>query len=192
MKTRRLAICGVFTALTILGAFLRIPLPGTPLLFTLQTFFVFMAGLVLTPRYAFLSQLAYLALGLIGMPVFSLGGGIGYVLQPSFGFLLGFCACAPAISALVRKPLRALVFSHEKRALSLAKTVIGILISVLVLYAFGIIYMYLIFNLYAGKAVSLWAVTVSAAGVFIFIDLLKFALAVPICAAVYKRLPNLL
>lgn len=191
MKTRKLAICGVFTALTILGAFIRIPLPGTPLLFTLQTFFVFMAGLVLTPRYAFLSQLAYITLGLVGLPVFSLGGGIGYVLQPSFGFLLGFCACAPVISVLARKPLKSLVFSREKRAHSIMKTVIGILISVLVLYALGIIYMYLIFNLYAGKTVSLWSVTVSAAGVFIFIDLIKFALAVPICAAVYKRLPDL-
>lgn len=191
MNTRNLVLCGTFTALTILGAFIRIPLPGTPLLFTLQTFFVFMAGLILTPRYAFFSQLAYMVLGLIGLPVFSLGGGIGYVLQPSFGFILGFCASAPVISMLVRKPLKSLVSSRETKALSLLKTVTGMILSVLVLYAFGVIYMYLIYNFYVGKTVSLWAVTVSAAGVFVFIDLAKFALAVPLCAAVNKRLPNI-
>ena len=37
-----------------------------------------------------LSQIAYLVLGLIGFPVFSQGGGIGYLKEPSFGYLLGF------------------------------------------------------------------------------------------------------
>lgn len=43
---------------------------------------------------AVMSQIAYLALGLAGFPVFSQGGGIGYLKEPSFGYLLGFVPAA--------------------------------------------------------------------------------------------------
>ena len=39
-------------------------------------------------------------IGLLGLPVFTQGGGIGYVLQPSFGFLLGLIPAAAVIGAL--------------------------------------------------------------------------------------------
>ncbi|MEB3278222.1 MAG: biotin transporter BioY [Lyngbya sp.] len=39
---------------------------------------------------AAISQIAYLVLGLTVLPVFSEGGGIGYLREPSFGYLLGF------------------------------------------------------------------------------------------------------
>lgn len=188
MTTRNIVLCGVFTALTALGAFIQLPSGDLPV--TLQTFFVFSAGLLLTPRYAFFSQLAYMVIGLIGLPVFSHGGGIGYVLQPSFGFILGFCACAPLISMLVRKPLIMMVVDHEKKARCIVKLASGILVSLFALYALGIVYMFLINNLYIGKTISLWTVTASASGVFILIDIVKFIIAVPLCAAVLKRLPQ--
>lgn len=39
---------------------------------------------------AVMSQIAYLALGLVGFPVFAQGGGLSYLKEPSFGYLLGF------------------------------------------------------------------------------------------------------
>ena len=69
MKTRALILTALFAALTAVGAFLRIPFPIAPI--TLQVFFTAMAGVLLGPRYGALSQLVYVVLGLIGLPVFT-------------------------------------------------------------------------------------------------------------------------
>lgn len=90
-----------FTILTILGAFIRFPLPFTPVPITAQTFFVFLAGLCLGKRWAALSQISYLLLGIGGLPVFSRGGGIFYLAGPTGGYLLGFVVCAWIIGQLI-------------------------------------------------------------------------------------------
>lgn len=58
--------------------------------FTLQWFFVLMAALLFGPRLGAASAGVYLLLGLSGLPVFASGGGLSYILRPTFGFLLGF------------------------------------------------------------------------------------------------------
>ena len=85
-RTKLLVTTGLFTALTAAGAFIKIPFYPVP--FTLQSFFTGFAGVVLPPYWAFLSQMLYLLLGLLGLPIFAQGGGLGYVLQPTFGYLL--------------------------------------------------------------------------------------------------------
>lgn len=88
-----LCLSALMCALLILSAVLfRFPLPGTDVLFTLQVMAVLMCGLVLPLRYALYSVLGYIALGLLGLPVFSSVCGPGAVFTPSFGFLLGFPA----------------------------------------------------------------------------------------------------
>lgn len=190
MKLRKLMFCGIFAALTAIGSLLKIPVPGV-MIITLQTFFVFMAGLLLEPKYAFLSQLTYAAIGLIGLPVFSEGGGIAYVLHPSFGFIIGFCVCSPLISLIVRKPL--LEWSLDRKKLTpLFKASAGALASVAVLYAIGSLYMFMIYNLYIGEQKSLWAVAASATGIYIVVDIIKFALAIPLCVAIQKRISSIM
>lgn len=83
-----MSLCALCAALIAVGAFIRIPVPGVP--FTLQTFFVTLAGLLLGGQLGACSSLLYVAVGLVGFPIFASGGGIGYVLQPSFGYLIGF------------------------------------------------------------------------------------------------------
>ncbi|MBN2088693.1 biotin transporter BioY [candidate division KSB1 bacterium] len=87
-RTRLLILCAIFASLTMLGGLLKIHLFLVP--FTLQTFFVLLSGIVLGPYWGFVSQLIYLLIGLIGFPVFANGGGIMYIFQPTFGYLLGF------------------------------------------------------------------------------------------------------
>ena len=70
-KTRMLLLTALFAALTAIGAFLKIPTPWSS--FTLQVFFVCMAGVLLGPKYGALSQLVYIALGLMGLPIFTTG-----------------------------------------------------------------------------------------------------------------------
>ena len=82
--------CGLFTALIAVGAFIKIPIPVVP--FTLQYLFTLLAGLLLGSRRGSLSVIAYVILGLAGLPIFSEGGGLWYIFKPSFGYLIGFCA----------------------------------------------------------------------------------------------------
>ncbi|RKX70136.1 biotin transporter BioY [candidate division WOR-3 bacterium] len=77
----------LLSLLTVVGAQLRIPLPFTPVPITLQVFFVLLAGGF---RFGYLSQLLYLALGSSGLPFFAFGGGLGYLLGPTGGYLLSF------------------------------------------------------------------------------------------------------
>ena len=82
---------GLFCLLTILGAMVRVPLPGTPVPMTLQTAVVLFAGVALGARLGAFSQLLYLAIGLAGVPVFADSGtGPQYVFGATGGYLLGF------------------------------------------------------------------------------------------------------
>ena len=82
-----LVLTALFAALTAIGAFLRIP--AGEISFTLQVFFTSMAGILLGPWWGAASQVVYVLLGLIGLPIFTEGGGLMYLAKPSCGFLLG-------------------------------------------------------------------------------------------------------
>jgi len=79
-----------FVVLTSLGAFVRIPLPFTPVPITLQTFFVLLSGLFLGSLGA-ISQVIYVLLGIAGFPIFSgAGSGLIYLSGPTAGYIFGF------------------------------------------------------------------------------------------------------
>lgn len=90
-KTKSLVLISFFTALTAVGAFIRIPTPLCPV--TLQILFTTLSGVILGSKGA-VSVIVYIILGLLGFPLFSGGGGIGYILHPTFGFLVGMAVGA--------------------------------------------------------------------------------------------------
>ena len=140
MNTRTLTRTALFAALTAAGAFIRIPLGYSSI--TLQFFFTAMAGLLLGARLGALSQVLYVGLGLVGLPIFAAGGGFSYVFNPTFGFLLGLIPAAWVIGRLAEKnrtPLRLALACAAGFA---------------VLYAIGLPYIALIVNVYNGGAVS--------------------------------------
>ena len=96
LTVKDMAFCGLFAALIGVGAFLKISIPVEPfpMHFTLQFFFVLLAGFVLGGRRAAISVGIYLFVGLAGVPVFAAGGGPAYLIRPTFGFLLGFVFAA--------------------------------------------------------------------------------------------------
>lgn len=86
MNERKIILIAFFTALIIVGSFIRVPLPPVPI--TLQTLFVLMVGFIGGPAIASMSVFMYLILGAIGLPVFSGGGGFALIFGPTGGYLL--------------------------------------------------------------------------------------------------------
>ena len=156
MKTRDLIFMAFFIALTTVGAFLRLPLPFMSV--TFQLFFALLAGIILGPVRGLLAMTAYVLIGLAGLPIFTMGGGPGYVLQPSFGFILGFLPAA-WLSGLV----------YEKSGLKAKHAIYPAYITgMIAAYVIGIPYLYLVMKFYLGnEEATMISVTVSMALYFI-------------------------
>lgn len=106
MTARDLAYCALFVALMVVGAKINIVLPiGTGVTVSLQIMFAVITGLLIGPRNGLISLVVYLLLGLIGLPVYAHGGGLAYLLRPTYGFLLGF-ASAAWLSGILLKSFR--------------------------------------------------------------------------------------
>ena len=89
--------CAVFVSVILitLGAFVRISLPFTPVPITLQTFFVLLSAGLLGRRLSLITQTSYIFLGVLGLPVFTgAASGLGYLISPTAGYLLGFILAA--------------------------------------------------------------------------------------------------
>jgi biotin transport system substrate-specific component len=89
ISTRNRTLVALFAALTAIGAWIQIPISPVP--FTFQVLFVLLAGVMLGSRYGALSQIVYVLLGLVGLPVFAGGtSGPGILFGPTGGYLFGF------------------------------------------------------------------------------------------------------
>jgi biotin transport system substrate-specific component len=160
VRVRNLVLAALFAALTAVGAFIKIPMPIAAV--TLQTMFCVLAGMLLGPWLGALSQAVYVVIGLIGVPVFTNGGGLGYIFEPSFGYLLGLSAGA-IVSGLLVGRLKRRFFS----------VLLASFAGLLAVYVIGVPYLYVIKNVYQG--VGMPAGNVLYYGLILFIpgDILK-------------------
>lgn len=133
-KTTNLILCSLFTALIAVGAFIKIPVPVVP--FTLQFLFTTLAGLLLGSKKGAISVVAYMILGLAGLPIFSEGGGFWYVIKPSFGYIIGFCI-GTYVTGLIAERMK------EK---TVPRYMLANFVGLLIVYAVGMIYYYIICN----------------------------------------------
>lgn len=159
----------LFTALIASGAFIRIPLPPVPV--TLQTLFVYLAGLLLPLKLSFSSVALYLLLGLAGLPVFTTGGGPAALVGPTGGYLIGLI---PAVAVL----------SISGNRNNIANIIVCILAS-LCIYVPGL------FRLKSTLSLS-WQGTISA-GLLPFLpgDILKIAVALTAASALREKMNRL-
>ena len=133
-KTKTLIYCSLFTALIAAGAFIKIPVPVVP--FTLQYLFTMLAGLLLGSKRGTISVVAYMLLGLAGLPIFSEGGGLWYVFKPSFGYIIGFCLGTYVTGRIAEHLKKKTIFRY----------LLANLAGLMIVYACGMIYYYVICN----------------------------------------------
>lgn len=174
-KTSKIVVCGLFAALISIGAFIQIPLPNTDY-FTLQFLFVLFAGLLLGSKLGATAAAVYVITGLMGFPVFAAGGGITYVLRPTFGYLIGFIATA-FITGFVCEKLKAKKFNHF---------LIACLCGFIATYTIGLTYKYFIMNFYMGTKMPFIALLLACFPLDIPGDLVSCALASVIAVRICK------
>lgn len=174
MKKRNMAgvWIGLATSLIAVSAFIRIPTQPIP--FTMQVFVVFLIPIIFGPKIAFYGALLYIGIGLIGIPVFSSGGGFGYVLMPTFGYLLSYLVTSVTVGLICEK------VSGFKRYVFAGVSFL------LITYSMGVAWLYLSINHFQHKEMSL--MTAVAVGVvpYILLDVIKISVAVAVSPAMQK------
>ncbi len=104
MRTRDYTRTALCAALTAVCSQIIIPLPFTPIPFSLGVMAVLICGGILPPKQALLSQLVYLLMGAVGIPVFSeFGAGPAKLIGPTGGFLLAYPLMALVIAMLIKR-----------------------------------------------------------------------------------------
>ncbi|GGJ89715.1 biotin synthase [Streptomyces camponoticapitis] len=155
-------------ALTGIAAQLSVPVPGSPVPVTGQTFAALLVGTALGARRGFLALAVYTLVGLAGMPWFSEGeSGPGIV---SLGYVLGMLLAATVVGSLARR-------GGDR---SVARTAGTMVLGSVIIYAVGVPYLALAADLSPSAAV--------AAGLtpFLLGDALKAALAMGLLPAAWK------
>ena len=144
MSARKLVYTALLAALTAAGAFIRIPI-GISVI-TLQFLFTMLAGLIMGGRLGAISVGLYAVLGLVGLPIFAEGGGIWYVLKPSFGYIIGFALGSLVTGLMVEK----------QKNLTMGRLLAANFTGLAIVYACGMIYYYIICNFVIGTPIAFW------------------------------------
>lgn len=170
----RLAECALFVVLMVVSAYIQIPFPLVPLSF--QTVVAVLAGLLLGAGWGSATVAVYVFMGLAGLPVFTSGGGFAYVLNLTFGYVLGFAAAAFAAGII-----------RGKGTASLRRLLLAAVVGFLVNYLFGIAYFSLIWKFYMHNT-GLWNALVVYNFIYMPKDLVLCILAAFLARAVSAAL----
>lgn len=187
-KTRDIAYMGMALALVIVGS--RITIPTQPIPISMQTFTVILVAMLLGAKRSALVQSAYMILGLIGLPIFTGGGGIDYVLRPSFGYILGFIAAAFVTGTLfdwVRTKIK-----HGQNTLGIwTSAMFSGMAGLIVIYSIGVLYLFFVSRFYLGSDKGLLHFINVGAWIFVPKDVLSVFLSTVAASTLFKLIPQL-
>lgn len=170
-KGKLLALCGLFCALLTISAKIQIPTPLVP--FTLLSACFLLCIFILPDFSSFFTISAYIFAGLIGLPVFASGGGISYLLNPSFGYLVGFLIASLVKCIIIKKKLT-----------TYKSLLIGGIAALTIAHVIGNIYVYEILTTHLQVEITLLQSFISNGALFIPLDLAW----VLICPFLIKRI----
>lgn len=175
MTIRDITRIAFMTALLCVCSWVTVPFTVP---FTLQTFAVFCAFLLLGWRNGLLSVVLYLLLGAAGLPVFSgFQGGVGHIVGPTGGYLIGFL-----FFGLVFLLMEPLIRRNRKFVIP------ALLIGLVICYLFGSLWFSVVY-ISRGQAMGFWKILTVCVIPFIIPDLAKMALAVYVCSRVRRFIP---
>jgi biotin transport system substrate-specific component len=121
-------LCALFVAFTAVCEQILIPIQPVPIV--LGTIPIFMAGVVLGPKYGTISMLVYILLGAVGVPVFAMArGGLAILAGPTGGFILAWPFTAACIGGLTRH------FGYSTKAI-----ILSMLSGNILCYIFGVVW----------------------------------------------------
>ena len=173
MNSLRLTVfSALFTALIVVGAYLKSPLGPVPIV--LANFFVILAGVVLGAKWAAASVGLYLLIGAFGLPVFAGGGGLAYLSGPTGGFLLGYLPAAVVAGVISRRGK-----DHP------VKDAAGLIAGALVIYAIGVPWLKNSLDMSWTKSLAVGMIP------FLIGDGIKIAVAFAVKRVLQNRLPDL-
>ncbi len=162
----------LMATLTAVGAYIAIPIGPVPIV--LQNLFIMLAGLLLGGRWALISIGVYLLAGLVGLPVFAGGtGGIGKLLGPTGGYLVGFAAAAYWIGTI-----------SEKGKRSVLVDIFAMVSGTFIIYIFGVSWLKFVTGMSFSKAIAVGMLP------FLIGDVLKIAVAIPVAKALRPMLAD--
>jgi biotin transport system substrate-specific component len=172
----RVAAVLFVTVLTIVAAQVSVPLPFTPVPFTLQPMVVLLGGAALGARLGMSAQILYLALGIAGLPVFAaspiLPQGFGRLLGPTGGYLMSYPLAAFVTGYLAQRGL-------DRRYVT---SVIAMIAGLAIVFTCGVLW------LAFGAQVGLAGAVRTGLIPFIPADIVKVLLAATILPAAWKFL----
>jgi len=185
MKTKDIVSISLLTTLLAVCAWIYIP---TTIPFTMQTFAVFLAMLVLGGKKGTVVIFIYLLLGLIGVPVFSGGtAGPAILFGPTGGYMTGWIFLGPIChwgEQITKKSAQ-----KQKRAQEKYIQVLALLTGLVICYTFGTLWF---INIYTaeGTVASAWTALSICVFPFIIPDLVKLALAFTVSKRIKKYIRN--
>lgn len=162
------------TVLTAAAAQLSFPLPFTPVPFTIQPMIVLVGAAVLGSRLGALSQICYLMLGVIGLPVFAfspeLPQGFLRLLGPTGGYLIAYPIAAFVTGLLAERGL-------DRRYLS---SIVAMSAGLSIIFAGGVLWIARLAGLETALATGLYP--------FIVVDVIKVIAAGLVLPTAWKFL----
>lgn len=176
-RTETVAFCGLAIALLAVSAWVTVPLGPVP--FTLQTMVLVFIVTLFPARQALISIFGYLALGAVGVPVFSgMRGGLASIVGPTGGFLIGF-GIGAILAVLLFKAWR----RPEGKAMRAVRAGAGALVLLLASYLCGWIQLMAL--------TGMGPVAAFAAGIapFIVLDAIKLFVGVALAQTVESAVP---
>jgi biotin transport system substrate-specific component len=165
-QLRMMVFASLLAALMAAGAYLAVPIGPVPIV--MQNMFVFLAGLLLGGRWGLASVAVYLLAGACGLPVFAGGlGGIGRIIGPTGGYLIGYLPAVFIIGYL-----------SGKRNVRIGLDILAMICGTAIVYACGVSWLKILTGM-------TWSKTL-AVGMYPFLigDALKIAAAALIAKAI--------
>jgi len=175
MRIKDMAIIAMFTALTAVLSQISVPLPFSPVPITLQTFAVYLTGIILGSRRGVVALLVYTLIGLFGLPVFSQGkSGLPTLVGPTGGYIFGFILAVYIIGKIIER----------SDNISFFRSLWALIFGVLIIYTLGVVQLQVILGLSFKEALVMGALP------YLILELVKTIIGAYLGCNVRKAMQN--